>query len=54
LLCKDRVIYQPKNWRPYFKFLFSSSRLFYKGTFAFCSQGFNLGVRVTNSFTKRR
>jgi predicted metal-dependent hydrolase len=41
LLCKDRVIYQPKNWRPYFKFLFSSSRLFYKGAFAFCSQGFN-------------
>jgi predicted metal-dependent hydrolase len=40
-LHKDRVIYKPKNWLPYFKFLIKSSRLFYKGTFSFCKKGFN-------------
>lgn len=38
LMHKDRIIYKPKNWLPYLKFLVSSCPLFYKGTFQFCSK----------------
>ena len=41
LLHKDRVIYKPKNWMPYLKFLFKSAPLFYRGSFNFCSKSFN-------------
>ena len=38
LMHKDRVIYKPKNWLPYAKFIIGSLPLFFKGTFQFCSK----------------
>jgi uncharacterized protein len=40
LLHKDRVIYQPKNWLPYFKFLSGSIGLFTNGVFKYREKGF--------------
>jgi len=40
LLHKDRVIYQPKNWVPYFKFLSGNIGLFTKGIFKYREKGF--------------
>ena len=40
LMHKDRVIYKPKKWLPYVKFLIRSSSLFYRGAFQFCRKGF--------------
>jgi len=39
-LHKDRVIYQPKNWLPYFRFLGSSAKVFNKGIFAYRKKQF--------------
>lgn len=41
LLLKDRIIYKPRNWIPYFKFLIKSAPLFYRGSIHFCSHSFN-------------
>ncbi len=41
LLHKDRVIYKPKNWLPYFKFLARSTKLLSQGIFAYRKQHFN-------------
>jgi len=40
LLHKDRVIYQPKNWIPYFRFLSSNIGLFTRGVFKYRKQEF--------------
>jgi predicted metal-dependent hydrolase len=41
LLHKDRIIYKPRNWMPYLKFLIKSAPLFYRGSIDFCRNGFN-------------
>ncbi len=40
LLHKDRVIYKPKNWLPYLKFVGGSLGLFTKGIFQYRNKGF--------------
>ena len=40
LLHKDRVIYQPKNWIPYFRFLSGNIGLFTKGIFKYRKKEF--------------
>ena len=41
LLHKDRIIYRPKNWVPYLRFVIRSGRLFFKGGFDMCRTGYN-------------
>lgn len=40
LMHKDRIIYKPKNWLPYLKFITLNSSLFYKGLFQFCRKDY--------------
>lgn len=41
LLHKDRVIYKPRYWLPYFRFIGSSIGLFTKGLFKYRKKGFS-------------
>lgn len=41
LLHKDRIIYKPKHWLPYLRFIIQSSRLFFRNGFDMCRNDYN-------------